>query len=167
MLHFFNLSNVEFTIFTGGIVSHNNDDQLSRAYVEYEETVRYQTFKAELGNIPVYATLGNHDSLPEAYNTQNSLYPADGSNALSWNYDLQTSLWGQYGRITSAEQSYASTHYAAYAHTTSQSLRIILINTDFWYVNNIFNYGNFTNLDTSGVLTWLADELAACEAAGQ
>jgi len=31
-----------FAIFTGDIVSHDNDDQLSRAYIEYEETVTYQ-----------------------------------------------------------------------------------------------------------------------------
>ena len=44
---------------------------------------------------------------------------------------------------------------------------MISINTDFWYTDNIFNYWNVTNPDTSGVLTWLASELAACEARGQ
>ena len=135
MSGFFDTSNVSFAIFTGDIVSHDNDDQLSRAYIEYEETVTYQTFKAEMNNTPIYATLGNHDSLPEAYNTQNALNPVPGSNAtnaLSWNYDLLSSMWQADGWITSSEASYAATHYAAYAHTTAQGLRIISINTDFW-----------------------------------
>ena len=167
---FFEMSNVSFAIFTGDIVSHDNDDQLSRAYIEYEETVTYQTFKAQMKDIPVYPTLGNHDSLPEAYNTQNALNPAPGNgatNALSWNYDLLSSMWQTDGWITSSETSYAATHYAAYAHTTAQGLRIISINTDFWYTDNVYNYWNFTNPDTSGVLTWLASELSACEKAGQ
>lgn len=170
MPQFFNPQNVTFSIFTGDIVSHDNDDQLSRAYVEYEEMVTYQTFKAWLGNIPVYATLGNHDSFPEAYNTQNYLNPnaSNGSsNALSWNYHLLTSLWQNYTWINATEAQYAATHYAAYAHTTAQGLRIISINTDFWYTDNIFNYWNTTNPDTSGMLKWLADELTACEAKGQ
>ena len=122
-----------------------------------------------MGNIPVYPTLGNHDSLPEAYNTQNALNPGgpNGTNALSWNYQLLSSMWQSDSWINATEASYASTHYGAYAHTTAQGLRIISINTDFWYVDNVFNYWNMTNPDTSGVLTWLAQELAACEAASQ
>jgi len=61
----------------------------------------------------------------------------------------------------------ASTHYGAYAHTTKYGLRIISINTDFWYVANIYNYYNFTNPDNSGILAWVASELTACEARGQ
>lgn len=169
MPQFFDTSNVSFSIFTGDIVSHDDDDQLSQAYVAYEEAVTYQTFKAWLGGIPVYATLGNHDSFPEAYNTQNALN-VNGStsgNAMSWNYELLTSLWQNNSWINATEAGYAASHYAAYAHTTAQGLRVISLNTDFWYTANIFNYWNTTNPDTSGMLKWLADELTACEAAGQ
>ena len=133
MPQFFDLKDVSFTIFTGDIVSHDNDDQLSRAYVEYEENVTYAVFKAEMGNIPIYPTLGNHDSLPEAYNTPNNIKPHGGgqNNALSWNYDLLSGLWLQDGWITDAEATHASKHYGAYAHTTAEGLRIISINTDF------------------------------------
>lgn len=60
---FFNKSAIAFTIFTGDIVSHDNDDQISKAYVEYNEKQMYQTFAAQLSG-PVYATLGNHDNWP-------------------------------------------------------------------------------------------------------
>lgn len=95
--------------------------------------VTYQTFKAQLGNIPVYPTLGNHDSLPEAFNTENALNPDGSGNALGWNYQMLSDMWANDSWITSAEQQYASTHYAAYAHTTESGLRVISLNTDFWY----------------------------------
>ncbi|MCJ1458766.1 hypothetical protein MMC28_009140 [Mycoblastus sanguinarius] len=168
MPQFFNVDDISFTIFTGDIVSHDNDDQLSRAYVEYEENVTYAVFKAEMGNKPIYPTLGNHDSLPEAYNTPNDINGGDGTNNIfSWNYDLLSSMWEEDGWISGAEASFASTHYGAYAHTTAQGLRIISINTDFWYVDNVFNYFNFTNPDQSGILSFLISELETCEKQGQ
>ena len=163
---FFSRKDLAFTIFTGDIVSHDNSDQLSRGYIEYEERITYQTFKTQMGNVPIYPTLGNHDSLPEAYNTPNSFNGPSG-NALSWNYDLLSSLWQNSSWINASEASYASQHYGAYAHTTPQGLRIISINTDFWYVDNVFNYANFSNPDPSGVLSFLASELSACEERGQ
>jgi sphingomyelin phosphodiesterase len=51
MPNFVDMSDITFSIFTGDIVSHDPIDQLSRAYVEYEEAVTYQTFQAWLGNI--------------------------------------------------------------------------------------------------------------------
>ena len=49
MSKFISLDDITFSIFTGDIVSHDNDDQLSITYVEYEEKVAYETFKANLG----------------------------------------------------------------------------------------------------------------------
>jgi sphingomyelin phosphodiesterase len=131
--------------------------------------VTYETFKAMMNDTPVYATLGNHDSLPEAFNTENTLDPNSSlsSNAMSWNYELLSSMWNNNGWLTTSEKDYAATHYGAYAHTTKQGLRVISINTDFYYTSNPFNYWNFTNPDTSGMLTFLAKELSACEKAGQ
>ncbi len=149
-------------------MSHDNDDQLSRAYVEYEETVTYQTFKAQMGGSPIYPTLGNHDSLPEAYNTPNSINNSTGStNIFSWNYDLLSSMWANDGWISNDTAQYAANHYGAYATVTAQGLKIISINTDFWYVDNIYNFYNMTNPDNSGVLTFLANELQKSEDIGQ
>jgi len=49
-------------------------------------------------------------------------------------------LWYNSGWINATTASYASLHYGAYAYTTPQGLKIVSINTDFWYVDNIFNY---------------------------
>ena len=130
----------------------------------------YEVFKAEMGKIPIYPTLGNHDSLPEAYNTPNNIdgkKTAGANNIFSWNYELLSSMWERDGWITAAEANHASTHYGAYAHTTAQGLRLISINTDFWYPDNVFNFFDFTNPDQSGILKFLIKELEACEAKGQ
>ncbi|MCJ1303223.1 hypothetical protein MMC08_006031 [Hypocenomyce scalaris] len=150
MDQFINKSDMVFTVFTGDIVSHDNNDQLSRVYVEYEENVTYALFKAEMGNGVIYPTLGNHDSLPEAYNTPNNI---NGGKNDSW--------------INATEQQYAAIHYGAYTNTTAEGLRIISINTNFWYVDNVFYDFNFMNPDQSGMLSFLISKLEACEAIGQ
>lgn len=115
----------------------------------------------------MYATLGNHDSLPEAMNTQNALNPSNATNAMSWNYQLLSMLWTMSSWINTTEAAYAATHYGASAHTTTQGLRIISLNADFWYTGNPFNYWNVTNPDQSGILKFLVDELIACESRNQ
>ena len=164
MDQFFDRSKVEFAIFTGDILSHDQNDQLSQAYAEWEERATYETFKAHMGDTPVYATLGNHDSFPETFAAPNSLHSG---NSFTWNYELLSSLWEDNGWIDRDEAEYASTHYGAYAHTTDQGLRMISVNSDFWYRGNHFNFYDTANPDNSGVLAFLADELSACEKRGQ
>ncbi|KIX05918.1 uncharacterized protein Z518_03892 [Rhinocladiella mackenziei CBS 650.93] len=171
MPDFFNVDEIAFSIFTGDIVSHDPEDALSRAYVSYEEEVTFRIFQKMLGDqIPVYVALGNHDSLPVGFNTQQSMDPDpsnSSSNIIQWNYDLVSSLWSKHSWLNDSEAEFARTHYGAYATTTAQGLRIISLNSDFWYKANIFNYWNVTNPDTSGILKWLADELSACEKRGR
>ncbi|KIW96077.1 uncharacterized protein Z519_03143 [Cladophialophora bantiana CBS 173.52] len=165
------MDELAFSIFTGDIVSHDPDDLLSRDYVSYEEEVTFKIFKRLLGDrIPVYPALGNHDTLPVGFNTPHSMNPDPtnrSSNILQWNYDLLSSLWSGHSWLNDTEAEFARTHFGAYATTTSQGLRIISINSDFWYKENIFNYWNVTNPDPSGILKWLADELSGCEKRGQ
>ncbi len=79
----------DFTLYTGDLVSHDSENQLSRYcssysitlwraadafisyrdYILYTETLVYDLFKRLLGTGPVYAALGNHDS----YNQSGSL----------------------------------------------------------------------------------------------
>lgn len=66
--------NISFTIFTGDIVSHDNADQLSRAYVEYEEKVGALPDSFEkmrltlLGNLrDVQSEYGEHSHLSHSW----------------------------------------------------------------------------------------------------
>jgi sphingomyelin phosphodiesterase len=167
----FDMNELAFSIFTGDIVSHDPDDLISRSYVSYEEEITFKVFKRMLGDrIPVYAALGNHDTLPVGFNTPHTMNPNPAntsSNIFQWNYDLVSSLWSGHAWLNDTEAEFARTHYGAYATTTSHGLRIISLNSDFWYKENIFNFFNVTNPDPSGILKWLADELTACERRGQ
>lgn len=171
MSQFMNMKDLAFTIFTGDIASHDRDDALSLAYVSYEEEITYRIFKEFLGDsTPVYATLGNHDTLPKDFAPQHLLNPDptnSSTNAIAWNYNLLSSLWHKNNWLNATEAAFAKAHYGAYATTTRHGLRVISLNSDFWYRANIFNYWNVTNPDNTGMLRWLAQELSMCEKNGQ
>ena len=56
-------------------------------------------------------------------------------------------MWQSDGWLPDADADYAAAHYGAYATTTPFGLKIISINTDFWYVDNIFNYYDMNDPD--------------------
>jgi sphingomyelin phosphodiesterase len=153
-------------LFTGDLVSHDSENQLSRDYVEYAEVVLYDLFKRTLLSGPVYATLGNHDSYHQAQGSPNSL-DAPGPNQFSWNYDHVSALWEHEGWLSGSIIESAKTHYAAYSVQRSDGLRVISLNTNLWYKANWFNYINMTDPDVSGMLRMLTDELQEAEDAGE
>ncbi|TFK56749.1 sphingomyelin phosphodiesterase [Heliocybe sulcata] len=154
-----------WTLFTGDLVSHDAEYQLSRSYVEYAETMLYDLFKRMLGSGPVYAVLGNHDSYDQA---QDAPYSIGGplASQFTWNYDHVSSLWQYENWISETTAEYASTHYSAYMVRRADGLRVITLNTNLWYRANYFSYINMTHPDTSGMLRFLTDELQAAEDAG-
>ena len=123
-----------WTIYTGDLVSHDSQNQLSRAYTEYAEVSVYELFKEYIGS-PVFPVLGNHDSNPEAIDAPHSL-PGPLGQQFSWNYDHVASLWQQNGWINSSIADEARLHYGAYSVQNQYGLRIITLNTDFWYRSN-------------------------------
>ncbi|KAL9058188.1 MAG: hypothetical protein Q9162_001912 [Coniocarpon cinnabarinum] len=154
-----------WTIYTGDLVSHDNQNQLSRQYTEYTETSIYSMLSQLIGG-PIFATLGNHDSNPEAIDAPHSL-PGDLGNQLSWNYDHVAGLWENDGFIPADAAAQARVHYGGYSVLNQYGLRIIALNTDFWYTGNTFNFYNATNPDNSGTLQWLIDELQSAEDNGE
>lgn len=164
-----NFSEVEMALFTGDLISHDAHWELSDSYTMYTEVMSYLTFKAQLGGIPLYVALGNHDSNPTDMASPNNWYPADGLiNDFKWNYALVSSLWAATNWIGDQTPQVARTHYGAYS-TLSQDgkLKIITYNTDFWFWTNIYVYPNVTNPDVSGTFAFMIAELEAAEAAGQ
>ncbi|KDR85605.1 hypothetical protein GALMADRAFT_234571 [Galerina marginata CBS 339.88] len=158
-------SGFSFTVYTGDLVSHDPDNQLGRAYIEYTETIVYDLFKRMLGTGPVYAALGNHDSYNQAQDAPLSLGGAL-AQQFSWNYDHVAGLWQFEKWLPNEAVELARAHYAGYMVKRADGLRIITLNTDMWYRANYFNYINMTNPDTSGMLRFLTDELQAAEDAG-
>ncbi len=154
-----------WTVYTGDLVSHDSQNQLSRAYVEYTETTIYDLFKAYIQG-PVFPVLGNHDSNPEAIDGPHSL-PGPLGQQFSWNYDHVSALWKNNGWLDSATAQEAAIHYAAYSVKNQYGLRIITLNTDFWYKSNYLNFINTTDPDVSGTFSFMITELQAAEDAGE
>ncbi|KAH9486375.1 Sphingomyelin phosphodiesterase 2 [Psilocybe cubensis] len=125
-----------------------------------------------LGNGPVYAAVGNHDSFNQAQDAPHAI-GGELAQQFSWNYDHLASLWEHEHWLPEAAVNLARTHYAGYMVKRSDGLRIISLNTNLWYrrlteINraNYFNYINMTNPDTSGMLRFLTDELQDAEDSG-
>lgn len=118
-----------WTIYTGDLVSHDAENELSRAYVEYSELSVFDMFKTYIGGA-VFPVLGNHDTNPEAIDGPHSL-PGPLGQQFSWNYNHVSALWQQDGWINETQK--AALHYGAYSVKNQYGLRIITLNTDFWY----------------------------------
>ncbi|THH00676.1 hypothetical protein EW026_g1901 [Hermanssonia centrifuga] len=155
----------DFMVYTGDLISHDPDNQLTREYIMYTETVLYDLFKRLLGSGPVYAALGNHDTYNQAQDAPHSLGGAL-ADQFSWNYDHVAALWQHEQWISEEAVQLARAHYAAYMVKRTDGLRVITLNTDMWYRANYFNYINMSHPDTSGMLRFLTDELQEAEDAG-
>ncbi|KAI0727851.1 sphingomyelin phosphodiesterase [Fomitopsis betulina] len=155
-----------FTLYTGDLVSHDPEQELSRAYTVYSETILYDLLKRQINSGPVYAVLGNHDTYNEAQNSPYDIDPSI-SGQFNWDYDHLASLWEIRGWLSAETAQQARTHYSAYSVQRTDGLRIITVNTDFWYRANYYNYINLSSSDNSGMLRFLTDELQDAEDAGE
>ncbi|TFY56866.1 hypothetical protein EVJ58_g7375 [Rhodofomes roseus] len=155
----------DFTIYTGDLIPHDPANELSRAYTVYSESVLYDLIKRLVNTGPMYAVMGNHDTYNMAmnspYNIGNGL-----RDQFNWDYDHLAALWELEGWIDADTAQQARTHYSAYSVQRQDGLRIITINTDFWYTQNYFNYISLASSDNSGMLRFLTDELQDAEDAG-
>jgi hypothetical protein len=116
-----------WTVYTGDLVSHEPQSELSRAYAEYAETSVYGMLKAYLTG-PVFTALGNHDSNPEAIDSPHNL-PGPLGEQQSWNYNHVAGLWQHEGWIDSKTAAMAKTHYGGYSIKNHFGLRVITFNT--------------------------------------
>lgn len=155
----------DFTIFTGDLVSHDPENELSKVYTVYTETVLFDLLKRLIKTGPVYAVQGNHDTFNQAQNSPYDI-PGNLSSQFNWNYDHLAALWELEEWISPETAQQARTHYAAYAVQRQDGLRIITLNTDMWFTQNFYNYINLVSSDNSGMLRFLTDELQEAEDAG-
>ncbi|KAH7104878.1 sphingomyelin phosphodiesterase [Auriculariales sp. MPI-PUGE-AT-0066] len=154
-----------WSIYTGDLVSHDSDNQLSRDYIMYIETLAYDLMRRYLGTGPMYAALGNHDSYNQAQDSPHAL-GGKLENQYSWHYDHVAALWQHESWLPSAAVASARAHYGGYSVHRQDGLRVITLNTDMWYPANYFAFINMT-ADTSGMLRFLTDELQDAEDVGE
>lgn len=81
----------------------------------------------------VYPVVGNHDSAPV-----NSFPSAavDTTLTTQWAYDTMSSNWTSWIGPQAANE--VKTNFGSYSVLTPEGLRIISINTNFWYKVNFF-----------------------------
>lgn len=157
---------VDMTIHTGDMVVHDLAQYISQDLVKYTHQSLYDSIRSMLGSGPVFNAIGNHDSAPSDFASQGAL-PDGRSDQLSWDWDNLARLWEAEGWFDHAEAEQVRSHYAGYSVTPRKGLRIIAINTDFWYKSNVFNMINTQNPDYSGSLRFLTDELFHAEERGE
>ncbi|KAK0553545.1 hypothetical protein OC846_002466 [Tilletia horrida] len=154
---------VDAALYTGDMVTHDANWHLSRDLTFYTQQSLFDSMRYFFGpTTPVFAAIGNHDSSPSDAASPHSL-PDGRGDQFSWDWDNNARLWQAEGWLNPLEARQAASHYAGYSVSPRHGLRIITLNTDFWYKNNIFVNINTTNPDVSGMLRFLTDELQKAE----
>ncbi|KAF2093554.1 sphingomyelin phosphodiesterase [Rhizodiscina lignyota] len=149
--------NAKFSIFTGDIVDHavwnttqaQNTIDINDAYSRMSSALNL-----------IYGVTGNHEMSPvNAFQTT-----AEGTNA-QWVYDLLSSAWTQWIGASSASEADKIGAYSA--KYSDGNLRIISVNTNFYYIQNYELYEKTMETDPSSQFSWLVTELQAAEDAGE
>jgi sphingomyelin phosphodiesterase len=149
-----------FGLFTGDIPDHAIW-LVDRPDVTNDIQTAYAKMASRLG-MPIYATAGNHEAAPV-----NSFPPAGiiGASSSQWVYDALSTAWTQWIGPTAAAQADS---YGAYSYKRPGSnLRIISIDTNFYYSVNFWLYELRIRYDPNGQLAWLVNELQRAEDAGE
>ncbi|KAF3771386.1 sphingomyelin phosphodiesterase [Cryphonectria parasitica EP155] len=155
------IPNRTFTIFTGDVIEGDVWET-----TDEEVTAGLNDAYGRMVSIgQTYAVVGNHDSCPV-----DSFPPA----AVDTTYAAETQIF--YDTLSSDIESWigstasaeVSSNYGSYSVVDSTTgLRIISINTNFWYKSNYWMYEETMEYDPSGMLAWLASELETAETAGE
>ncbi|KAF9469608.1 sphingomyelin phosphodiesterase [Collybia nuda] len=157
MLDMVNEINPKFVIFTGDVVE-GATWLVDQSEVEFD----LSSFDAQLlarVKAPIYPSLAPVNSF--ARKTSMAV------NDSQWVYDTQSVGWTPWIDQTSREQvKHESGSYSSLVHGTN--LRILSLNTQFWYKQNFWLYDSDTfQPDPNGVLEFMAQQLDQAERAKQ
>lgn len=155
--------NRTFTIFTGDVIVGDVWETTDAEVTGGLNDAYGRMATAGLGQ--TYAVVGNHDSCPV-----DSFPPA----AVDTTYAAETQLFyttlseDVAGWLGSSAAAAVADNYGSYSVVDATTgLRLLSINTNFWYKSNYWMYETTMEADPSGLLAWLAGELEAAETAGE
>ncbi|TFK22448.1 sphingomyelin phosphodiesterase [Coprinopsis marcescibilis] len=153
-------NNNKFSIFTGDVIEAsvwlaNRDDV----------THDIKLFTGEIATIPgapVYAALGNHESAPTNAFPRNTTKKSNSQ----WVFDSLSEGWKPIiGPVAAQQAAHLSGSYSIVVPGTN--LRIISLNTVYWYKNNWWLYdSNNAQPDPNGILQFTVEQLQVAEDAG-
>lgn len=93
--------------------------------------------------------------------------PFDGTDR-DWNFEALSAAWENYGWLKASEAAeVVNSGLGVYRITTKEGLVVISLNSDVWYVYNLYAYVSGGLPDGSGMLRTLIDYLLEAEAADQ
>lgn len=158
----------EFSIFTGDIVDHD-EIHCDANTTKFAEIRSYKIMKHFLKDIPIFPTLGNHDTFPYGQLAPQKLGNTTlDSSVYHWNDELMSELWTSNGWLNKSEQKEIKLHYSAFATTTDRGLKVISLNSNCYYQKNLYSYVNMeAEPDLFGQWEFLIDELVESEKKGQ
>ena len=146
-----------FSLFTGDIVDHAIWNTTQNQNIHDINDVYGQMNSAGLKL--VYGTIGNHEAHPA-----NAFPPPSVSGASAqWVYDTISSGW--FNWVGSAASSTVKQFGAYSVKYPGGNLRVISLNTNYYYVQNYWLYRKDMERDPAGQFAWLSKELAAAEKA--
>ncbi|KAL0959865.1 hypothetical protein HGRIS_011538 [Hohenbuehelia grisea] len=153
--------NNKFSIFTGDVV------EAAVWSLNRKEVIEdLQSFNGQMAahlKTPVYPAIGNHEAAP----ANNFPRSTTSESSAQWVFDVQGSGWAQWIGQKAADQAvHTSGSYSVIAAGTN--LRIISINTVYWYKQNYWLYDDDNApSDPNGIIAFTVRELQAAEDAGQ
>ncbi|CAG5119836.1 unnamed protein product [Candidula unifasciata] len=144
-------ADVDFILWTGDSVAHIADANLTlNLNLEIVANIT-ETLNTSFPQVPVYASLGNHDFYP--------------SNQADYNqseiYDQVSEMWENWiSNQTQVEQFRQGGYYVA---RIAPKLRLLALNTNLYYTNNKLT-ANVS--DPAGQMAWLDDQLKDARSKG-
>lgn len=152
-----------FSIFTGDVIEASlwlpDKGDVTNSLKLFNEEM------STLSGAPIYPAIGNHESAPT--NDFPRTTTTKNATDMQWVYDTQSAGWTPLVGATAASQvAHYSGSYSIVAPGTN--LRIISINTVYWYKVNFWLYDSDAfQADPNGILAFTIQELQAAEDAGQ
>ncbi|KAK3847625.1 MAG: Metallo-dependent phosphatase-like protein [Linnemannia gamsii] len=150
------IPNIDFAILTGDVPPHDTWLQTKETVVPIEERA-YGLIESFLGkDVNVYPAIGNHDAGPT------NLFPTERSGGnIQWLYNSLSTQWSSW--LSPRELASVRHNHGAYSTTPHRGFRLISLNTNFCYKDNLYLYSDLRDLDPNHEIHWLIRELQYAE----
>ncbi|KAJ6450148.1 sphingomyelin phosphodiesterase [Mycena sanguinolenta] len=154
--------NPQFSIFTGDVV-----EGATWLVVESEATTDLHAFDEQMASkltAPIFPSIGNHDTAPVNEFARTTSNTANNSQFV---FDTQSAGWERWiGPAAAFQVDHNSGSY--WAKVPGLNLRIIAVNTQYWYKQNLWLYdSDVVQPDPNGIIAFLVDALQGAEDAGE
>lgn len=158
--------NIEWALFTGDVLPREKAKFRNDEYLGFVQSTVFKALKYFLPQSPVFPVLGALDAFNEEPSTR---HPLTGvmRDLQSKNYDRMKAIVDANQWLGKDESAAIGPHHMGYTalHPKYPKLRIIALNTNFWWLQNYYNYVNTTVPQDAIILSDLIGWLLLAEKA--